>query len=173
MLAGYLYLIHKLTNEALILFVIALVSFFLFFQENKKYITYDEARKIAVMKIEELQRKGEIPDGTIWLTAETGRKNVIIPTDKGLVWQPKKWIVGLVVEGTPNRGYFVDIDPFGDILETSENDDITSWRVYHVEDDRRLSGYMPTTEESEADIYSREVSAKKDKDRTRRRERGY
>ena len=172
LMAGYLYLTDQLSRElAFVLFGIVLIAFWLFFRYEKPYITYDEARQIAYDKAMQMQAKGEFPAGTLRLSEETGRKDILMSGEHGMELVPRKWIVGIMIEGNQTKAYFIDIDAFGNVLETSENDEPTSWRVYEIDDIRKVDGYSPTPEEAETGAFEKEERAKGKRERIKDRKR--
>ena len=127
--AAYFYFVGQLSRELLIFFagIGALLLWKL--SSEQRRITFDEARQIAKKRMEAMQREFTIPQGTLYLSAETWVKQFIFEKDEPEV-EAYYYDVGVVVEGADyRRGYVVRVGIFGNIMGTSELDMPGSYRA--------------------------------------------
>lgn len=142
----YMWMTNQLTPVVFTIFaILSAVALFRASRERKVF-EFREIRERVYQEATDLQDKGELPSGTIRLMTETDLKELEIRSRNPEV-VPDKWLVGVMVDGSPTKAFVFKASIYGNILGFSEIP--TSWLVTSVPERTAISSIPKRIEEYE------------------------
>lgn len=126
---AFLFYTGGLSGELFLVFAFFAIVAFLWHLQEKKEISFDEAREIAKTKILLLQKRREIPLGNVYTGKETSIRYLEIPTNPVPTIIPNHYDVVVVVENGGMHAYLVRVSYHGNVMTTTELKAPTDYRV--------------------------------------------